>query len=156
MDQIIQNKKRYEVLAEEIAQRSYGDIVSHSEIAQIIKEAHGTQKYNTVVQQMRKMLLDTYGMVLESMRGVGYRIVSPDDYVQHSLRHYKRGFHEFQKGADTLDCAPVNDMSDEGRVLYQRVNDRAALLHASIKGALVELRTLGEKKHPFAQQHLGC
>lgn len=149
MNEMIKNKKKSEVLAEEIAKMKYGDVISHSKISSIIHEEYHTQRYTSTIQKAKKILLKEYGIVLESIRGNGYRVVLPDDYVTHSLKHYKKGFNEFQKGADTLSHAPVNEMSDEGRITYRRVNDRAVLLHASIKGAVVELKTLGEKRHPF-------
>lgn len=154
MKEIIKNKKKSEILAEEIAKMSYGDVIFHSNISSIINEIYNTQRYISTIQKTKKILLKEYGIVLESIRGDGYRIVQPDDYVTHSLKHYKKGFNEFQKGADTLSHAPVNQMSDEGRNTYRRVNDRAVILHASLKGAVVELKTLGEKKHPFLPKNI--
>ena len=45
-------------------------------------------------------------------------------------------------------------MSKEARNIYQRVHDRAVILQASMKGASVELKTLGRKKHPFAIENV--
>lgn len=50
--------------------------------------------------------------------------------------------------------APVQDMTEEGRAVYTRVYDRAVILQASMKGASVELKTLGQKKHPFAVENM--
>lgn len=154
MNELIENKKKSEILAERIATLNYGDVISHIDISGVIQEEYQSHKYATVIQQTRKILLKKYGKVLESVRGDGYRVVKPDDYVTHSLRHYKRGFKEFQKGSDTLSHAPVGDMSEEGREVYRRVNDRAVILHASLKGAVVELKTLGERRHPFLPEHV--
>lgn len=154
MNGVIKNKKKQEILAEKISKMSYGDVISHDTIARTIKEGHSSKRYAPTVQAAKKILLKDYGIVLESIRGAGYRVVNPDDYVNHSLRHYKRGFNEFQKGADTLSHAPVNQMTAEGRDTYRRVNDRAILLHASLKGAVVELKTLGEKQHPFLPKNI--
>ena len=46
-------------------------------------------------------------------------------------------------------------MTPEGRVIYRRVNDRAVTLAATMKGVNVELKMLGEKKHPMAIQNVG-
>lgn len=154
MNEIIKNKKKSEILAEEITKLTYGDMITHSTIANIIDEVYPSQRYLAAVQKTKKILLKEYGIVLESIRGDGYRVVQPDDYVNHSLKHYKRGFKEFQKGADTLTHAPVDKMTEEGRNTYRRVNDRAVLLNASLKGAVVELKTLGEKKHPFLPKNI--
>lgn len=45
-------------------------------------------------------------------------------------------------------------MTEEGRAVYTRVYDRAVILQASMKGASVELKTLGQKKHPFAVENM--
>lgn len=59
-----------------------------------------------------------------------------------------------QKGYDTLEYAPTKDMSKEGLSTYRRVHDRAITLAAAMKGASVELRTLGQKKHPMALENM--
>ena len=59
-----------------------------------------------------------------------------------------------QKGYEVLEHAPTKDMTKEGREAYRRVHDRAITLAAAMKGASVELRTLGEKKHPMALRNI--
>lgn len=39
----------------------------------------------------------------------------------------------------------LNEMSLDERMEYQRMHDRVVILQAAMKGASVELRTLGEK-----------
>lgn len=129
-------------------------MIVHAKISSIVQEEYRQQKYFSVVQAAKKILLKEYGIILESVHGDGYRLVLPDDFTRQSLRHYKRGFNEFQKGMDVLSYAPTKYMSEEGRAEYRRVNDRAVILHASIKGATVELKTLCEKRHPFLPKNL--
>lgn len=154
MNDLIKNKRKSEILVEIIMNLNYGDAISHSEIAKAIEESYGTAKYRSTIQKARKILLKDYGRILETVRGNGYRVVKPDDYVDHSLRQYKSGFNRIKKGTSILSHAPTKDMSFEGRETYRRVNDRAMILNASMKGAAVELKTLGEKKHPFLPKNL--
>lgn len=149
MNEVIKDKKKSEILADLIAAKPYGTTILHKEIESVIMEKYGTRKYNSEVQRTKKILEDKYGRKLESIRGDGYRLVEPDNFTEHSLRHYKRGFKEITKAHKTLEIAPVNEMSSEGRAAYQRVYDRSVLLNASLKGASVELKTLGKKEHPF-------
>ena len=155
MNEIIKNKKKSEILAEEIAKRDYGSVITHFEISEIIHESYPSQKYITVIQQAKKILTGKYGKILESIRGDGYRIIEPDDYVNDSLRHYKKGFNEIKKGTQTLEHAPQDKMSPEARTTYRQVSDRSRMLYASLKGAVVEIKTLSEKKHPFLPEHIG-
>ena len=80
----------------------------------------------------------------------------PDNFVDQSLKHYKRGFKEMQKGHDTLEHAPTKNMTPEGLEVYRRVHDRAVILAASMKGTSIELKMLGEKKkHPMSPELVG-
>ena len=90
------------------------------------------------------------GIILENIVGDGYRLIQPDNFVDQSLKHYKRGFNEMQKGYDTLDVAPTEKMTQAGLVRYRRVHDRAVTIAASMKGLSVELKELsGKKQHPL-------
>ena len=145
-------KKKSEVLAEEISKLPYGEIVYHSAISSIIGEKYGTQQYRQVVQAAKKILLVRYGVLIESIRKSGYRVVEPDNYVDNSLKHYKRGYKQFKQGSTVLTNAPTKDMTPEGLVEYRRVNDRAVTLQASLTGAVVELKALAKKEHPFLRE----
>lgn len=48
----------------------------------------------------------------------------------------------------------LHDMPLHERMEYQRVHDRAVILQAAMKGASVELKTLGKKNHPFALENI--
>lgn len=153
MNEVLNNQKKSEVLAEEIKKLNYGDIISHDQISQIIEEDYPSNKYTSTIAKVKKILLKE-GICLENIIGDGYRVVEPDNFVDHSLKHYKRGFNEMQKGFDTLTYAPTKNMTPEGRNTYRRVHDRAVTLAAAMKGVSVELKTLGEKKHPMALENI--
>jgi hypothetical protein len=153
MNEILNNKKKSEILADKIKELNYGDIIFHNQIAEIIDEKYPSNKYTSTIAKARKILLKN-GICLENVVGDGYRVVEPDNFVDHSLKHYKRGFNEMQKGYDTLTYAPTKDMTPEGRETYRRVNDRAVTLAAAMKGVSVELKTLGQKRHPMALENI--
>lgn len=154
MNEIIENRKKSEILADELNELDYGSFISHMQIASIIEEDYPSNKYSSTISKAKKILLKKYNKAIENISGDGYRITDPDDFVQQSLKHYKRGFNEMKKGYDTLTYAPVKDMTVEGRDTYMRVHDRAITLQAAMKGASVELKTLGQKKHPFAIENM--
>lgn len=154
MNEIIKNRKKSEILAERINELNYGDFISHEQIASVIEEAYGSNKYTSTIAKARKILLKKYNKAIECVISDGYRVINPGDFVQQSLKHYKRGFGEMQKGYDTLTYAPIKDMSKEEIDVYRRVHDRAVILQASMKGTAVELKTLGEKRNPFALENI--
>lgn len=154
MNEVLNNKKKSEILADEISKLHYGDILSHDQIASMIDVEYPSNKYRSEITKTRKILLKK-GIVLESISGDGYRLVEPDNFVDHSLKHYKRGFNEMQKGYEILENAPTKNMNKEGLDTYRRVYDRAVSLAASMKGVSVELKTLsGKKKHPMAVENI--
>lgn len=154
MNEIIENKTKQEILAEKLNEMNYGDFISHEQIASLIEEDYPSNKYTSTIAKAKKILLKKYNRTIENIVGDGYRLVNPDDFVNQSLKHYKRGFNEMQKGYDTLEYAPTKDMTKEGLCTYRRVHDRAITLAAAMKGASVELRTLGQKKHPMALENI--
>lgn len=155
MNEIIENKKKSEVLAEMIASLNYGDVVSHRQISTLICEKHPSPKYFSTVGKAKKILLKEYNKVIESINGDGYRVVNPDDFVEKSLKYYKRGFNSMKKGNDILVNSPTKDMTPEGRAAHRRVSDRVVVLNASIMGARVELKELSKKTHPMDAARIG-
>lgn len=153
MNEVLNNKKKSEILAEKIKELSYGDIISHRQISAIIDENYPSNKYTTTISKARKILL-VDGIYLENIVGDGYRVVEPDKFVDASLKHYKRGLNEIQKGHDTLSYAPTKDMTSEGRSLYRKVYDRSTILQAAINGVSVELKALVRKKHPMMPENI--
>lgn len=154
MNEIIENRKKSEVLAERINELNYGDVITHQQISSLIEEDYPSNKYTSTIAKAKKILLKKYNKTIENIVGDGYRVVNPGDFVQQSLKHYKRGFNEMGKGYEVLEHAPIKDMSKEDLNTYRRVHDRAITLAAAMKGAAIELKTLGEKKHPFAVENI--
>ena len=154
MQEVLKNKKKMEIIAENLLLLKDGEVITHKELSNLIQTPYDSQQYRSVLQQAKHYAAEHYGVELESIRGVGYRRIEPDKYVDHSLRHYKRGFKEFQKGENTLRHAPVDRMTVEGRDAYRRISDRAMILNASLSGSMVELKKLGEKRHPFLPENI--
>ena len=154
MNEVLNNKKKSEILAEKIRELNYGDIISYKQIENVIEEEYRSNRYNSTISKARKILVKQ-GVNLENIRGDGYRITEPDQFVGQALKNVKSGFNKIQKGYDTLEYAPVKDMSIEGREIHRRVYDRMVSLKAAMNGARVELNTLAEKKrHPFAVENV--
>ena len=150
MNELISNKKKSELLAEKIASMNYEDVITHKEISVLISEPYPSGKYTAAVTKARKILLENHCRCIECVVGDGYRVVHPDNFVNQSLKHFKRGFKEIKKAENTLTHAPIKHMSEEGRIVFQRVHDRAVILNAAMQGASVEIKTLSKKTHPLA------
>ena len=85
MNEIIDNRKKSEILAEKINELNYGDVISHEQIASLIEEDYPSNKYTSTIAKAKKLLLKKYSKTIENIVGDGYRLVNPDAFsVQES------------------------------------------------------------------------
>ena len=146
MSELIENKKKSEILAEKISTMKYGDVITHEEIETIIREKHGTQKYGNEISRAKKLLLKKYHKYIENVRSDGYRLIHPDDFAGVSLLYTKKGLNNLQKGKETLENAPIEDMTRMGAIKHRVITDKMAMLCAAMKGASVEMKELSKSK----------
>lgn len=135
-----------------IMTKNYGDVIKHQDIISLIGERGITQSYRDVINTASRRCIDG-GKMIESVHGVGYRIVNPDEYTEQSIRCVASGAKKIDRGAKILMHAPVRDMSQDGLERYNLVSDKMRVLNAALAGAKVEIRMLNSsRKHPLAIQ----
>ena len=89
MNEIIENRKKSEILAERLNELNYGDFISHEQIASIIEEDYPSNKYSTTIAKTKKILLKKYNKTIENISGDGYRLTNPVSYpVQAHMQAY--------------------------------------------------------------------
>ena len=143
-------QEKIQAIVDLVMAKDYGDTITHVEIVMATKERGKTQSYWDAVCAAGKRCINS-GRMIESVHGVGYRIVKPDDYTEQSIKQIASGAKKIERGAKILDHAPVQDMTQEGLERYNRVTDRMRLLNASLAGAKVEISMLNKgRKHPLA------
>jgi hypothetical protein len=145
MNELVNNQEKWSLLYNHIINLSYGDTIFHNEISNIIEEDIGSTKYYSIINKTKKKLLEA-GKTVKPVIGQGYIIINPDNYVDLSLGHIKRGFKQIDKGYEILQFAPVNNMSKEGLQTYRHVSDRAMSLQAMVAGGCTELKMLNKKQ----------
>lgn len=137
-------------IVETFAGMDYGESLTHGQIAEIVGVKKTDSEYRYLIHQSQKHLLD-HGKMVESIRGVGYRVVNPDDYTTTATHCVTTGVRKINKGAQILAHAPVSNMTPEGIQAYNNVRDRMTILQAAVTGAKVEINMLAEtRKHPLA------
>lgn len=142
-------KESIDTLVKAVEECNYGDVLNFDEIGEIINQKHGSMKYNDILQAARKRLITT-GHMIVNVRGVGYKVCCPDNYTTEGIRYMRQGAQRIDRGAKILHHAPVNDMSQDAREAYNRINDRMTRLQAAMAGASVEIHMLGTKNnHPL-------
>lgn len=135
-------------LVKAVEERNYGDMLDFKEIGYIIHQEYGTHAYSDILQAARKRL-ELAGHMIVNMRGVGYKVLQPDDYTKEGVKRVRQGARRIDRGAKVLNHAPVNDMSQEVREAHNRVNDRMVRLQAAMAGASVEIHMLSTTKNPL-------
>lgn len=122
---------------------AYGDTIPHSSFSKQIGAPVDSNIYRGIIEAVKKQALEM-GRMLESVRGVGYRVVRPGNYIDHGVRHMITGARRIDKGAKILRCAPTKDMSQEELARYNQVNDHYRMVNAFMKGSKVEVRLLAK------------
>ena len=142
-------QKAVERACEVFADKSYGETVTHKELADAAMVKPGQKDYRYLMSAVGKKMLET-GRMIESVRGVGYRLVEPDKYSTKSVDCVLSAGRRMDKGVKILDNAPVADMTQTGVQRYNNVRDRLTILQAHVTGAKVEINMLdGKRKHPL-------
>lgn len=140
-----QNPKVKSVI-DNVIELNYGDTITHLEMEAWTGEKNKTRKYYSVVQRANKKL-KTLGKMLETVSGVGYRVLLPDEYTDSAVRSYAKGFKCLGEGNETLVHAPTKHMSQEGLQAHREVSDRAHVLYAAMAGGYTEIKMLSQKQH---------
>lgn len=154
MNQLVENKKKWELLYDRIKTMEYGDIISHDDISSVIGESYDSKNYHSIINRARKELLKA-SKAIESVRGQGYRVLMPSDYAFESVKTFKQGFNKFQKAKTTLDCTPIKELSVEDLKVHRNVCDRVSVLHAHLSGAKTELNLLAKKSSAYLPENVG-
>lgn len=135
-------------LVNAVKDRPYGDVLTFDSIGYIIDQKHGSVKYNDILQAA-KQRLEMAGRMIVNVRGIGYKVCTPDSYTGEGVRKMRQGAKRIDRGAKILAHAPVNDMTQQAREAHNRVNDRMIRLQAALAGASVEIHMLESSKNPL-------
>lgn len=142
--------EKVKTIVDQFATMNYGESLTHKQIAEMVGVKSTDSEYRYLIHQAQKHLLE-HGKMVECVRGVGYRIVFPDDYTTASTRAVATGVRRIKKGTNILAHAPISDMTVEGIQAYNHVRDRMTILEAAVTGAKVEINMLSKKReHPLA------
>ena len=147
-----ENLRPYERLVEAVSVMEYGEPITHEMISSIIGERMNTNRYRSAVSKAAK-ILQRRSKKIESIRGIGYRVVRPTNYIDHSVTHVDRSRNEIAKAKEILENVPINELTVEDRAVVTRVKDRVTLLHASMSGSSVEVKTLARRNNPLLPEN---
>lgn len=148
-----EKQQKDQILIQQICNMHYGDIILHSEIETIICEKYGTSKYGSIIAKVKRHV-QSRGKMIKSVHGKGYCLVNPDDYSRCAVSKIVSGGRRITAGHRILQDAPLEDMSQNGRIIHRNVSDRVTILHAAITGATVEVKKLSNKNNPLLPENI--
>jgi biotin operon repressor len=94
-----------------------GDLVTHQTIADTVGEKIGTSRYRTVVHAWRMDRLRNAGLVIESERGVGYRVLNSEQKLSsatNDIDHIARASRKATIKVELVEPAELSE-HDKGR-----------------------------------------
>lgn len=139
---------KYEVLARYIEDKNYGETVSRQEIEEITGQTYKSQRFYAVVAKTKK-LLEAEGKMIVPAGGGDYKVAYPGDYAIAYCREVRLAGKRISRGGKILDCAPTKDMTQSELQTHNRLRDFHVGLYAHLRGAVVEVRKLSDRKHPL-------
>ena len=125
--------KKYDILADYIIKNcKRGDLLTHQQIETIIDipRKKDCGDYNTSYQYNLKMtneILRRKAFRIMSIKGVGYRVMTFDDYIDTAINEYNKGIRMIDNSINTLDS-----ISHKKSRFLRSVRDRYEFTHNSI------------------------
>ena len=86
----MERKDAINALVTAVEEMDYGAVLSFRDIGDIIGHRYGERGYNDVLQAARKRLVAA-GHMIVNMRGIGYKVLNPDDYTGEGVRMMRQG-----------------------------------------------------------------
>jgi hypothetical protein len=84
--------------------------ITHAEMEDaLVTVRYGSQRYKTVVAAWRKTLLDRHNIDIQSVPGIGYRVLNDEERVDAGLSGSKRGLREIVRSARRSDRVITED-----------------------------------------------
>ncbi|MBQ4197812.1 MAG: hypothetical protein II659_08230 [Bacteroidales bacterium] len=145
----VEKLEKIKKLTEEFLAKNYGETLEHFYIAEIIGEKIGSNDYRYVVRKTSEILMES-GKAIRNVRGVGYKIVSPDEYLPLASREMKGAYTRVKKANKILNVAPEKEMSPFARQALNEAKDHARVLENLMGGARATFVKLsGRRENPY-------
>ena len=129
--------------ANKIIGMEYGDVIMHSEIAEMIGADYRTKGYYTAMRKIHKICLEN-SKFLESVHKIGYRIVIPDDYSKNARNQIEKGVKRIIVAEAIMAYAPLDEMSVIARQRHLEQADHIRRLSAYMTAGSVEVNLLSK------------
>lgn len=112
----------WRTLGNSLLNEPIGKVFSHDVLANVVNLIPRSNKYYTTVIKTIKYLT-SFGIRLSNVKGVGYKILSPDEWVTEIKSRIRRGESHFTEAQYILNHAPITLMSAEVKEQCLQLHD---------------------------------
>lgn len=95
-----------------------------------IRTPRGRQQFDKFVRKCEKVLNISWANVM----GVGYRIIEPNEHATYGVKRVQKARRQLKRGKDTLDCTPLEKLTDEQKTLTLSMQAFVKTLTEYVKG----------------------
>jgi len=109
---IVQAHPEWRLIVERLADEDYGVVIAHGTLATLTGLTSQSRRYFSQVQRARRVLLAEWQRELESMPGIGYRLVEPPEFTGRSRRQLRLSQRRVKRAGAILVAAPQHLLTD--------------------------------------------
>lgn len=116
-------KARWELLYEVLQRKSPGDVVSFAEMSDALNLDATLDRHKIMgaFPRAARELLEQDLRALDSVRGVGYRVVEPREHLGLAAKHRKRADRSLVRGYDKVTHVDVSKLDPNTRAAFEAV-----------------------------------
>lgn len=123
----------------------YGTEIPHETLMAIVGAQSKDTEYYSIVNKARDRLVEV-GKCTRTLHGVGYLVITPDEYAEESRRQIEHAGTRMNEAEKIISFAPVEKMSPEGFARHRAFADRLSMFRAHMVGVRKELSVLVNQK----------
>lgn len=123
----------------------YGTEIPHETLMAIVGAQSKDTEYYSIVNKARDRLVEV-GKCTRTLHGVGYLVITPDEYAEESRRQIEFAGKRMNEAERIVSYAPVERMSAEGFARHRAYSDRLCMFKAHMIGVRKELSVLVNQK----------
>lgn len=87
-----------------------GNEITHNEVERTTSCKYGTQRYYAVTRCWQRKVRETHGVIVGSVKGVGFRVLNDVEKVSKSERHFKTALHHARTGIRVLNHVNLRNL----------------------------------------------
>ncbi|HLO11313.1 MAG TPA: hypothetical protein VK190_03530 [Pseudoneobacillus sp.] len=119
---------------------NYGDSIAHEVMENLIGIPKSGEYYFIVARANRQLLKGK--KMLRNIPGLGYEILEPDDYHEHSGNVFRKGYKKMKSSQKILENAPMELMSEEAKIKHIKTYDRICHYTSIVEAGVKEVRKI--------------